>query len=515
MKRKSRLFFLLIWLWAFPALACNFPRPTQSAPYTAPEELRQTLQATQVTASRDSTATAMVSGTVAPTYSATLVPTSTVPVGLVDGVYTYAAQSGDTLTAVAARFGIDAEQIIAQENLDEAGYLPQGQILQIPWTLDVALPSDPLLPDGEVINSPTALDFNLEQYIASAGGYLSVYTETLDSEVISGIEIVRRISDQASINPRLLLAFLEYRSGWVRGYPTSLSDKNYPLGFYAPGQRGLYRELQMTATQLNLGYYGWRLGNRLTLKFPDQRIYRMHPALNPGSAALQQLFSKFYRRDDWQEVLYSPGGFIDLYQQMFGDFHQRDATLGALIPAGLSQPVLELPFVPGERWSLTGGPHASWDSGTPRGALDFSPVTGEAVCAISSRWSTAVAPGVVARSGRNMVVLDLDGDGTEQTGWVLVYYHLAQDGLILAGTQVALDDSLGHPSCEGGRATGKHVHIARKYNGEWLAADGPLPFVLSGWRAVADARNYQGSLINGDRVVYSNPGGSQTSVLQR
>jgi hypothetical protein len=114
-----------------------------------------------------------------------------------------------------------------------------------------------------------------------------------------------------------------------------------------------------------------------------------------------------------------------------------------------------------------------------------------------------------------MVMLDLDGDGSEQTGWVLMYYHLAQDGLIPAGTQVALDDSLGHPSCEGGRATGKHVHIARKYNGEWLAADGPLPFVLSGWRAVADARNYQGSLINGNRVVYSSPGGSQTSVLQR
>ena len=42
-------------------------------------------------------------------------------------------------------------------------------------------------------------------------------------------------------------------------------------------------------------------------------------------------------------------------------------------------------------------------------------------------------------------------------------------------------DHIGHPSCEGGRAVGTHLHIARKYNGEWVGAGGALPFVLSGW----------------------------------
>jgi hypothetical protein len=53
--------------------------------------------------------------------------------------------------------------------------------------------------------------------------------------------------------------------------------------------------------------------------------------------------------------------------------------------------------------------------------------------------------------------------------------------MIAEGTLVEQGDALGHPSCEGGRSTGKHVHLARKYNGEWIAADGPIPFVLSGW----------------------------------
>ena len=142
-------------------------------------------------------------------------------------------------------------------------------------------------------------------------------------------------------------------------------------------------------------------------------------------------------------------------------------------------------------------------------------MTGEATCAVSARWATAVAPGVIVRAARNAVALDLDGDGYEQTGWVVVYYHLAESEMASPGAVVAQDGRIGHPSCEGGRATGKHVHIVRKFNGEWLPADGPLPFVLSGWRAVADSRNYQGSLVKDGLVITSNPGGPRTSVIMR
>jgi hypothetical protein len=59
------------------------------------------------------------------------------------------------------------------------------------------------------------------------------------------------------------------------------------------------------------------------------------------------------------------------------------------------------------------------------------------------------------------------------------------------------------------------VHLARKYNGEWLAADGPLPFVLGGWRAYAAERDYHGRLVNGERVVSSDPGGGFGSSISR
>jgi hypothetical protein len=181
----------------------------------------------------------------------------------------------------------------------------------------------------------------------------------------------------------------------------------------------------------------------------------------------------------------------------------------------LAQPSLELPFLPGERWSFTGGPHYAWTTGTPLGALDFSPVTGEPPCTTSSAWVTASAPGQVVRSSRNVLVLDLDGDGYEQTGWTLVYLHLAEEERLPTGTRVEQDDRLGHPSCERGKSTGTHVHLVRKYNGEWLAADGPLPFVLSGWQVQAGDRSYAGYLVKGEQRVTASPGGSSGSVIER
>jgi len=36
--------------------------------------------------------------------------------------------------------------------------------------------------------------------------------------------------------------------------------------------------------------------------------------------------------------------------------------------------------------------------------------------------------------------------------------------------------------------------MTRKYNGEWMTADGPIPFVLSGWTVHNGISAYKGSL---------------------
>jgi hypothetical protein len=200
---------------------------------------------------------------------------------------------------------------------------------------------------------------------------------------------------------------------------------------------------------------------------------------------------------------------------MFGDPWVRASQIGAQLPDNLAQPVMELPFQPGERWSFTGGPHAAWGIGTVWGGVDFAPVTGQRGCAVSTAWATASAPGLVLRSENGQVLLDLDGDGREQTGWVMLYLHVAAQDRVSAGTYLNVNDRVGHPSCEGGVATGAHVHLARKYNGEWIGADGMLPFVLSGWQVAYGPRPYDGVLLKGEEIVTARPDGSHTSSIVR
>ncbi len=121
----------------------------------------------------------------------------------------------------------------------------------------------------------------------------------------------------------------------------------------------------------------------------------------------------------------------------------------------------------------------------------------------------------MVRSERGVVALDMDGDGDEGTGWVLVYMHIAEQDRAPLGRWVEADEPIGHPSCEGGQASGTHVHLARKFNGEWLGAGEPIPLVLSGWRAYAGAARYEGFLQKGEQIVTSRPDGSSGSTIIR
>ena len=525
--------FLIVVL--IPALACNLP-PRKSDGLTFPTN--QTQPASPDLPFPTSETTSLPASTELPT----LIPKSLEPdqspypflglqtatpgpglpgswltpdPGVIFPPVTYWSQSGDTLTALAFRFGVSPDQITPAQPL--SGLLTPGQLLTIPNLLGEAPYSSALLPDSAIIYSPESVGFPIDAYITQAGGYLSTYRELVDpGEWQTGSEIIQRVASESSINPQVLLAFLEFRSGWVRGQPSSPSQVDYPIGFYVPDYHGLYLELALVAKWLNIGYYGWRQGTLTDLTFPDNTHVRISPGLNVGSVALQTLSSKFYRKQgDWLEALNGPHGFLALYNEMFGDPWLAASLAEPLFPPDLVQPTFELPFAPAEPWALTSGPHIAWRTGTPRGALDFAPITGEPHCAISTAWVTASASGLVVRSERGLVVLDLDGDGLEQTGWVLLYMHVAEKGRVPSGTWIDTNTPLGHPSCEGGQATGTHVHLARKYNGEWLAADGPLPIVLSGWVAHASELPYEGTLEKDGRIVSARPDGSSGSTIVR
>jgi hypothetical protein len=113
------------------------------------------------------------------------------------------------------------------------------------------------------------------------------------------------------------------------------------------------------------------------------------------------------------------------------------------------------------------------------------------------------------------VAIDLDGDGNEHTGWVLIYYHIPEEDRVPMGIQLTQDALIGHPSCEGGQATGTHLHFTRKFDGEWIDINSAFPLVLSGWQAFAGEKRYEGYLQKGDLIVTSRPDGSHGSTIIR
>lgn len=419
------------------------------------------------------------------------------------------------MSALALRFGVTPDQITSDQSISPHSLIPPGQKLIIPNILGSPPYPGPVLPDSEVIDSPSANDFNLQDYVARAGGYLSSYTEAIGSERLTGAEIVQRVVDHTSINPRLLLSLLEFRSHWVtQAHPPNL-NLTTPMGYNIPEYPGLYLELSLTAKLLGMGYYGWRQGSLITLEFTDGKTARLAPRLNAGSVALQYLFARLYPSTTWQGQLYGKNGLAALHAVMLGDPWARSAVVEPLYPANLQPPELELPFGPGEAWAFTAGPHENWNTGTPTGALDFAPITGESPCAVSTAWARAAAPGVVISSSPGEVLLALDGGDGKPSGWVLLYLHIAQKDREPAGAHLAKDDPVGHPSCEGGETTGTHVHLARQYKGEWIGAGDPLPFVLSGWTANPGAKPYEGTLVKGNQVVTAHPDGVTGSTIIR
>ena len=430
----------------------------------------------------------------------------------------YLTQPGDTFPALVKRFAVLPENIRVPAGLPTEGLLPPSTRLEIAAPPAWTLPSEALLPDSEIPYGPSALDFSVDAYVQDAGAYLNSYHESVDGQTLSGTQIVQRVASELSINPRILLAFLEFRAGWVLGWPKEPVDTQYPLGFAADGYRGLYRELELAARQLSIGYYLWRSGSLGTLEFPLGDPARLSPKINAGTAAVSLLFSKLYARADFGAALYGAHGFIAFYQYLFSDSWSRASAFEPLYSPGFmdSLPTLELPFAPGEKWNFTGGPHADWSTGSPSGALDFAPAGEIPGCNISSRWATAAADGVVVRTGKGQVLLSLDPGENEQKGWTLLYLHLAEPDRVKVGTHVHSGDPLGHPSCEGGVATGTHVHIARKYDGEWVGIGPDVPFVLSGWRAEAGQDPYLGRLVRADgQTVVSHGDGSGLGLIVR
>jgi murein DD-endopeptidase MepM/ murein hydrolase activator NlpD len=413
----------------------------------------------------------------------------------------YKVQTGDNLPALAARFNTSVAEIRAANLIipDSATTLPAGMPMEIPiyyrsfWGNPFQI-----LPDTLFINGPRSVSFDTARFVESQPGWLKDYVEYASGQNRSGAEIVDFVATNYSISPQVLLALIEYQAGGLSNPDISQVDRKFVLGYKNEFRTGLYLQLNWAANILNNGYYGWRTGELIELELKNGRTERPDPWQNAGTVAFQYLFNQLSADTGQFNFAIGPQGIARVFTSLYGDIW---VDSGAHIPPSLEQPPLTLPFEPYVRWAYTGGPHTGWGSGAPFAALDFGPPSIISGCFYTDLFATAVADGLVTRVEESQVVLDLDMDGDERTGWVIIYLHLASRNLVTVGTTLKRGEPVGHPSCEGGNTTGTHVHISRKYNGEWMSAEGVVPFNMEGWIPVAGAEAYLGQLIRFERSL--------------
>lgn len=426
----------------------------------------------------------------------------------------YIAQSGDTLMALAARFNTSIPEIRTANPIipSDATTMPPGMPMKIPIYYK-SLWANPykIMPDGAFVNGPMQIGFNTSAFVASQPGWLKDYQAYAGSgPKLTGAEIVNYVATNWSVSPRLLLALLEYKTGALSN-PEPPSDP-YMLGYQQTFYEGLYLQLVLAANTFNNGYYGWRAGKLIEFDLPDGTIIRPDPWQNAASVGIQYFFSRFENEPKYDQSTGS-SGLIQIYKSLFGDPWTNASDP---IPGSLKQPTFRFPFPDGQIWTYTGGPHAGWGVGEPFSAIDFAPPSEHHGCFVADpqNFAVAVADGLVVRSGPDGIALDLDGDGDERTGWVVFYLHLAADSRAPQGKELHAGDFIGFPSCQGGEATGTHVHIARKYNGEWILADGPLAFNLEGWTTHSAGVAYKGTLTRSGTTVIASDASDAASQIK-
>jgi hypothetical protein len=436
----------------------------------------------------------------AATAPATTTPFSSRPVYPPGTLVDYIAQSSDSLDLLAVRFGASPEEILwaNPEIPADVTTLPPGFPMKMPIYYEPLWGTEfQMIPDAAFVYGPDLLDFDLKAFLESTPGWFKNYRASIGGNTLDAAGVINYYSLNYSLNPKLLLALVEFQTGALTNPQRTPAIEDSFLGF-ENYHRGVHLQISYASDLLNDAFYRYFNGEMTSIEHLDGTIENIDPWQNSATVALQYYFSLIMNKEEYARAI-GPEGYAKTFFDLFGDPWRRNTTV---IPGNLTQPTLILPFSPDTIWAYTGGPHTGWGTRKPWAAVDFAPPSETQGCVETEQFATAIADGVVARIDVGTVMLDLDGDGDERTGWVILYLHIAEEGRVGQGAVLKQGDIIGHPSCEGGSATGTHVHIARKYNGQWIpAASSVLPFKMNGWIPVEGNRPYEGLLVRGSQVV--------------
>ena len=174
---------------------------------------------------------------------------------------------GETLSLIAARYGASVNNLMAINGLQNPDLLQLGQVIKLPSPPQSYTPGFAILPDSRLVRSKDAADFDVASFIAAQPGILASLKGAVDTRLADGSartdilpasDIVKRVSLEYSVDPRILLAILEYHLGLLSRHDLELVQPSIPLLSVDAARNGDTTELvdflSWLANQLNRGY---------------------------------------------------------------------------------------------------------------------------------------------------------------------------------------------------------------------------------------------------------------------
>ncbi|HMK07937.1 MAG TPA: hypothetical protein VK449_02800, partial [Anaerolineales bacterium] len=306
-----------------------------------------------------------------------------------------------------------------------AGFPLAGAMLQVDIT-------NPPVSDGQFVWGPNVGRFDIGDFLQRRGSPLAPYASDL-----------ALWASYTSVNPKLLLAALEFRSGLVTAIPSGWTKDD------------VLSEIEDTSMTMALAFYQhlYTWGDRRPsgaaqpkdpprIVLADGTPMQLDRSLPSGSFALAALVADRSGTGAFQAAMDSggAGSFAAAFGAMFPSVDLQD-TSNAIDPPGTPPAnMLMFPFAMGATWTF-GGPH-SWngDSTPPFSSMDF--FTGGATCSAPPYlFAVSAAAGTTTRPSNYSCWLEINHGG----GWVTSYYHLQN---LLPPPSVDRNAPLGTIACE-------------------------------------------------------------------
>ncbi len=370
---------------------------------------------------------------------------------------------------------------------DSQHWLPNAPSLGNLWrTPSYQLEFDTsLVSDGQFVWGPNVRDFDIGAYLSDRGSPLAAFSPDIELW-----------ASYSSVNPKVLMAILELRHGWVSGISYSIPEEE------------IRSTIEDTAMGLATTFYEhlhtWGARRPAFTPVPsfgpsvllqDGSAASLDPSQSSGTVALLAAMAADIAPAGYESKFAGvTRDFRSIFGAMFPESDLLDTSNDIEPQNAPPDNMFQLPFPLGAEW-VASGPH-SWNGGSsqpPFSSIDF--FTGGSSCAAPpNQYAVAAAYGSVIRPYGYSCWLEID----HGSGWVTSYYHLQN---LYSGAPLGRDAKVGTIACEtcaGGFSTGPHVHFSLKYNGAYVSLEGVN---FSGWTVHVGSVPYNSGSYERDGTV--------------